>query len=476
MAQEITIGVQEPITEYPDGRHSGGGDWKIYNLMFDPLMRVDENGQPIPALATSYERIDPTTWRFHLREGVTFHNGEEFDAQDVKATWDYDLNPDNNYMNYSRVKFITEVKVVDKYTVDFITDGEPNAAFFVPFTVFFIRPDEYFAKVGLEGFQEAPVGTGPFKFVEWQRDEYILFEGFKDYWGGAPKLDTVRLVFMPEEATRMAALEAGEIDAAERIGPEQIGRLEEKGFVVQPILIGRAEEIFMGQDKTRPEPLRDKRVRQAMYYAIDVDAIVDGLSLGYARKMEGQVVGPDAVGYDPNIKAYPYDPDKAKALLAEAGYADGFDIRVPFSPRGFRSQEVFESVCAYWAQVGINCDIEIMEFSVWAQPYLKGEAEGIFSQATNYMPSLDIDYILGTLDVRYCWQAPEYLELLHEERAALDPDEREQVLWKIAEYLHDELPIIPLFQIPDIWCLSPKVHDFVEKPDSFFYLNDTYVE
>jgi peptide/nickel transport system substrate-binding protein len=287
-------------------------------LIYDSLYHRDNNMQIIPWLSTSYENPDELTWRLHLREGVKFHNGNDFKADDVKFTIERLLEEDSGW---SERNLIERAEVVDDYTVDVITK-KPYAAFMTRAVLWHMTDKEYFDQVGADGFASQPVGTGPFTFVEWVKDEQLVFEANPDYWGGAPKIETVIFRPIPETATRVAALEAGDVDIITDVPPDYVDQVPDNIAVVS---IPGTRAFFIGMNVT-VKPFDDVRVRQAMNYAVDVDTIIKSMLNGLARKLDGPVL-PEAFGYVAT-PVYNYDPDKAKALLAEAGYPDGFEMEL----------------------------------------------------------------------------------------------------------------------------------------------------
>jgi peptide/nickel transport system substrate-binding protein len=475
--QELKIAVTG-LAPTLDGFHTSFSSYQIYNLIYDPLVRVDQEGNPRAALATSWEVLEPTVWQFKLREGVTFHNGETFDAEDVKASIEYYVNPENEYRNIGHIQLIESVEVVDEYTVNIHT-SEPFAAMLAKIMVLYLWPNEYVEEVGMEGLNQRPIGTGPFKFVEWALDDHITFEGNPDYWGGAPKLDSVRYVQMPEAATRLAALEAGEMDMIEDVPPEQVQRLEGLGFNVETVLFGQAWVLWVGQMNTRTPPLESKLVRQAIAYAIDIDAIVDGITLGYARKLEGQMCGPDGFGWDPNQTAYPYDVEKARQLMADAGYADGFSVTFTYpTGRYFKGKEISEAIAAYLSEINIDVELVEMDFGAWAEPYLAGETGPLTHTAQNYMPGMDCTSSLAELlciQGRF-WCAPEMDEAYDRQAIAMDPEQRREDIAEMSALVKEEVPVVSVLQVPGIYAFAPKVHDVGVGSDHLIFLDNAFIE
>lgn len=445
----------------------------VYDLMFNKLVRVSAESKLVSDLAESWEVVEPRTWRFHLREGVKFHNGEAFDAEDVKFTIEWDMMPENNRLSrLGGVQQVEKVEVVDKYTVD-ITTKEPVGTLAAWLSRVYMLPNEYYSKVGAEAFNGTPVGTGPFQLTEWRRDELIKLAAYDGYWEGRPSLNEVEIRIIPEASSRAAALRAGEVDLIYDTFPEFVDGLKQDGFVVTSVPIGQAHLYGFGRETQRAEPLKDRRVRQAIQYAIDTDAIVEAVSQGLTRKLDGQLAPPNAVGYTPNVQSYPYDPEKARQLLAEAGYANGFTIPLKSTAgRVFKDKEATEAVVAYLAEVGITAEVEWLESSVWAERYLSNTLDqgGMWTGSWVVMPPMDVAISYNQLPCempRKFWCNERYDELYRLQDAEADPEKRAEYLAEMAQIIHDEAIIYFVYQVPYIYSYRPGVQGVV------FYENGT---
>ncbi|MFS8639316.1 MAG: ABC transporter substrate-binding protein [Symbiobacteriaceae bacterium] len=299
----------------------------VIRNIFDGLVTRTPDGKVVPEIAESWEQPDPTTYVFKLRRGVKFHNGEDLTADDVVFTFERILAEDGLDGQPSPRKGLVEplqsVEKVDDYTVR-MKLAQPSQAFLQLLVHTQIVPKDYVEEVGSAGLAEKPVGAGPFRFVSGTLDGEIVLERFEDYYGGSPELPPVgpaklrRVVFrmMPEPVTRIAALKAGEVHIIQEVPPDQVEQLQgDPGIQVKVTQGTRLYMIELNNQK-----LADPRVRQALNYAVDWDAILKELYRGHAHRVATALL-PSGFGYNPDLKPYPYDPDKARELLRQAGYA-----------------------------------------------------------------------------------------------------------------------------------------------------------
>ncbi len=472
--QKLTFGLQQIATRV-DATVGSQHAWRAEFLIYDPLVRMGADGSPVAALATSWQALDDTTWEFKLREGVKFQNGEDFDAEAVKYSIDYVLNPDNN-ISYSRnISKITDVQVIDKNTVRIITDG-PQAVLVPNLIGVMMLPPEYHADVGAEAFNKAPIGTGPYKLVEFAPDERIVLERNEDYWSDAYQLDTIEYIEMQEASTRMAALEAGEVDVVDALPIDQVARLEAAGLVAVPVTTATTVDILLETPVQREEfPfLSDQQVRQALNYAVNRQEIVDELMGGYGRPALGQFVGPDGFGYDPDFSMYEYDPAKARQMLADAGYPDGFTFTVPYPVARYPyGDDVVAVVASYLADVGVTMELEPLENAAWVEKYLAVELPTTLF-APNYDPTMDVDRILwmcsSEFPRKWVQGNPEFDALLEEERGILDAEERLPVLQAAARACAEMAPVIFTVFPPQIYAYNPDVQNIGFRSDLMFDL------
>ena len=342
----------------------------VLRLMFDSLFHRDDKMQIIPWLATSVDNPDTLTWRFHLRSGVKFSNGNDFRANDVKFTMDRLLAKDSTWSERS---FIDRVQVVDDYTVDVITKT-PYPALLTNAVLWHMTDEEYYKQAGDEGFQKSPIGTGPYRFVSWKKDEQVVVEANTGYWRGVPKIKTVIVKPIPETATRIAALESGEANIISDVTPSYAAS---PGAAAKIATIPGTRAFFIGMN-VNVAPFDDLRVRQALNYAVDVPTIIKAVLGGLARPMDNPLL-PEAFGYTAT-PVYHYDVEKAKALLAQAGYAGGFEFQVDTSPT---LKEIGEAIAGQLKQVGVVMKINVLDPAAFTARLEPGKSQAYLNSWGN---------------------------------------------------------------------------------------------
>nr|WP_250813185.1 ABC transporter substrate-binding protein [Neorhizobium tomejilense] len=440
-------------------KHSAFPTANILFQIYDGLVTQNEKGEISPALATSWSNPDPLTWRFKLREGVKFHNGEAFNAAAVKYTFDRALDPNFKAPYYSRISQIKAVNVVDDYTIDIKTDKPFPTMLLSLYEASFpalIVPPAYTAQNNGADLGAKPVGTGPYRFLEWKKDERVVLEANPDYWGGKPAINKVIFRPIKETRTRIAELKSEGVDIGVDVPPEDIASLE--GGDTKVVSVPSEFLYFLAFDTTRDTPLKDKRVRQAINYAVDVDAIQQALLNGMGTRI-ALTLPSNAFGYDPIWKPYPYDPAKAKALLAEAGYPNGFTIPLMTRKgRYMKDSEIVEATAGFLSKVGIKANIQYLEPGVWGQVSEKKGREGItFPGWSGRDPNLVWAPLLHTGEYQSYYSNPELDKLLDAGAATIDPAERKGIYDKAAAVIKDDAPHLPMVQPPLIYGLDKKL-------------------
>lgn len=442
----------------------------VGNAIVEALIRIDaKTGKGIPVLAESYERTSPTTVTVKLRQGVRFSNGEPFDADAVVHTFNVFTNVKITpaYGRYAAP--LDRAQKVDDHTV-VITLKYPYPAIDLILSQVYMLPPKYWTQIGgAEGFGRKPIGTGPFKLTEWTRDSRIVMDANPTYWGQSPK-GIKRLVWkpIPDDTVRAAGLLAGEYDIATNIPVSARDQIKkQKGLTLLSVPSFRIFTISLSNLPAHPGPLHDKRVRQALNYAIDKQAIIDNLFNGEAQRLNGQVLRSDQLGFDRGITDYPYDPAKAKAMLAEAGYAQGLTITFKFpSGRYAQDREVAEAVAGMLAQVGVKAQMVSLEAGEFLRQLSGRELQpmGYVGLAPGDDPDLQLNQYRS--DWRYSYVANAELDGLIDAGAReLASEKRAAIYRKAGKLMHDEAPVIFLYQAIDLYGVSNLVEGFQPRGD-----------
>ena len=332
----------------------------IYDRLVD---RDPKSYKPAPMLATGWKVVNDTTWEFTLRQGVKFHNGEPFNAQSVKATMDYMKDPAYKTHYLPRWKLVKEVQIVNDYTVRFITEKPwPGLIDRIAGVDFLPMPPKMLTEQGPQALIAKPTGTGPFKFIQWVRDERLVLDRNPDYWQGAPDLSRVTFRYIPEFSARLAALLAGEIDIMKDVPPHAVDLVDRSGKgKVRPTVSSRINYLALVNLKSGP--MQDLRVRKAINHAVNVDELIQQVLKGRASRMCGSL-SPINVDYTPGIECYKHDPARAQALFKEAGI-DPTKLQLTLDTPSGRyplDKDVSLAIAAQLQRLGIKVNVVVNEW------------------------------------------------------------------------------------------------------------------
>ena len=431
----------------------------IVDNIFDTLVLRDKDMKLVPGLATSWKSVNDTTWEFKLRQGVKFHNGEPFNASAVKFTIDRVLDPEAKSPTISYIRTIKKVDVVDEYTVNIVTE-KPDPLIPTRMSRYpaYVVPPGYIAKVGKDEFAKNPIGTGPYKFKEWVKDAHITLVANEEYWRGKPAIKKVVWRPIPEDSARTAALLAGEVDIIETLSVDQVKLLEKNPQIrVDQVRYGGLI-VYLGL-KTDQAPLNNKKVREALDYAIDRKNIAEKVLLGYGTAV-GSQVGPYDFGFL-KMEPRPYDPEKAKRLLAEAGFPNGFEIAMQGTRRYLKGGEVAQAVARQFEAIGVKVKLEIPEWTVYIQQVPAGKQAPIYMLAWGSTQTLDADaaiYAIYKSDEPYSTvKSPKMDDLLDKTRSTVDPVEREKLFHEIQKLAYEEVPCLTLYQQDTLYGMRSNV-------------------
>ena len=422
-----------------------------FNFVYEKLLNRDDNMKLVPELATSWKPVDDVTWEVKLREGVTFHNGEPFDAEAVKFTLDRVKDAGATQVS-GGFTTIQEVKIVDPQTVRIITK-KPDPLLPARLAQWGAQmlPPGYVQKAGPEGLAAKAVGTGPYRFVEWRKDDALVFEANPDYWGEAPKFERVVFRPIPNEFARMSALLAGEVEIAVNVPVDFSDQIKANESTYLAETQASATDVFiMGHDK----PLQDPKVRLALNLAVDRQKLSDTLFGGFARPI-AQGAAPTDFGYNPDIPPYEYDPERARKLLAEAGYPGGFEVAVQ-SADGYilGDKLVVEAVVEMLKDIGIKAEPRVLEIARRTEMLGNRSINGLLL-ANPGSTLFDADGIIWRLlhpasIAGAYWprgqEGTDFFNLMEKARYTIDEDQRRDLYYKAAEILHEDPPWLYLWQ------------------------------
>jgi peptide/nickel transport system substrate-binding protein len=475
----------DPVSLDPQLETTAPGSW-VFSQILEPLITFNQQMEIEPRLATSWEFVDDTRLRFTLRQGVTFHDGTPFNAEAVRFSWDRAFNSDPPGRWKSIAGPVSSVEVVDDYTVDIVT-AQPYGPILLTMTMPYtgiVSPTAVQA-MGAD-FSRAPVGTGPFTFVEWRANDRIVLDANPDYWRGRPALDRVVFRTVPEEGARMLSLRTGEADMVLVPAPSDLDALEaDPNFTVES---APGVGIFYLAFNLDREKVSDVRVRQAIAHAIDRELIVESILEGIGV-LARSVIGEPVFGFhDMRLQErYPYDPERAIALLGEAGYTRGADglMRdasgrqltldlLPSNGRVPKDREVAEVLQEFLRQVGIEAELHVFEWATTFTLMRGATLDYDLNSFTWFTTTADADYTMFSNYVstelppaswnRWRYANPDVDEWLKAARASLDPAEREELYARVQEQLAEDLPAIPLYGFAEVAALSANVTGYVAHP------------
>ena len=427
----------------------------VLTNIFDSLTFFNRDNEVEPGLAVSWEIIDDNTWEFRLREGVRYHDGSPLTADDVVFSIMRVAAPGSRSPSHSRYAFIEDVEVVDPTTVH-IKTFEPYPILPAVITDLFIMKEEHEDTVST-----APIGTGPFRFVSWTRDEALTLEAFDEYWRGAPEVERVVFRPIPEASTRLAELVTGGVDIITNILPHSVPSVEASG-VASVKRIQSTRYVFVGMNLEVDSPLRSREVRQALNYAVDLDGIIAGVLLGNGEPMS-QPAHAVHFGFDESISPYPYDPERARELLAQAGYPDGFKIDM-MTPTGryLNDQLAAEAIAGQLGEIGVEVSLEVMEWGTYVNAVTaERTAAPLYFLGWGSVPGLDADGIyiplLGTGQNLSYYSNPELDEVAKRARQTMDENERLRLYSEAAQITHEDAPWIFLWNQYDLYGVSDRL-------------------
>jgi peptide/nickel transport system substrate-binding protein len=442
--------------------------------IFDTLVERDTNLKLVPALAAEMPKnVAPTTWEVKLRKGVKFHNGEEFNAESVKYSLERLGQGQGKLRGASFFSPVDRVEIVDPYTVR-VHSKKPWPTFttVLGFVQGAMYPPKAYAGKDTAFITKNPIGTGPYKFVRWAKDEEIVLEAYPGYFRGEPKIKTVVFRPIPDDAVRVAALQNGEIDLAVNIPPHLASIIEKhpKIYLSSAPSIRTIQLMFYTNQMdaehkpTGPYngPTSDKRVRQAIAYAIDADEIIKGVLDGKGIRVATMLPSMH-FGYDPALKPIKADVAHAKKLLAEAGHPSGVEITLN-GPQGryVRDKEVAEAVAGQLNKAGIKTTLRTHEWVNYLNNMVYVHKAGpvwLIGWGTN---SMDAETVYGPLfkapGIFVNWYNEDFNRMVDEAQTIMDEKKRLAQYHRINKLWIEEMPAVPLYQQVDLYGVNKRLN------------------
>jgi len=425
----------------------------VLSNLFDTLVYRAADLSLQPGLATAWALVDDTTWRVTLRPGVAFHDGSAFTAADVKFSLERPLDPALGSPLSGRFAVIAGVDVIDDLTVHVRTTA-PYPLLPARLSEWFMLSQAYVEATDPAALAITPMGTGAYRFVEWVKDDRLVLTANEAYWRGAPAIRDVVFRPIPELSTRVAALQSGDVDLVTNV----------PAFRQAEVAAAAALDVrsvpstffqYVALDGTKNPVLADVRVRQAIQYATNVEEIVEFLFDGAAERIAVPLAF-GTFGLDEGIEPYAYDPERARALLAEAGYPSGirFALDAPVG-RYAQDKETAEALVGQWAQVGIQVDLNVNEWSVQLTKYRAGTEltdAHFMGWGTSTFDADDVFFgAFANQPTKNNYENLELTDLVLRARSSMDPAERERLYADAQRIVYEEVPWVVLFQQVDIY-------------------------
>ena len=460
----------------------------VVRHIFNNLVEFDDELNHIPGLATSWEvSEDGLTWTFHLRQGVTFHDGTPFDAGAVKYTLDRMMDTENPTRRTSLYEpFIDRVEVTDEFTIEIISEKPfgPMLGHMAHAAGAIISPTAH--KQSGDQFGRNPVGTGAYEFVSWTAGDRVVLERNEDYWGKKPKIRRIEFMTVPETSSRMIMLENREAHVALNIEPNDVSTLQAHPEVE---VSNRPANgwYYIGINNQKP-PNNDLRFRQALNYAVDKEMLVRVLFKGFGR-VSDSLLAPANWGYK-GIFSYPYDPEKAKALLREVGIPEGFTVKL-WAPSGRYTAvvPVCEAITGYLRDIGLNVDFQTFEWGTYIDVIsdpLEETGREMFYIA--HAPSTgDADWGIRPMyyskewpesgkpgNNRYFYANPKVDRLIEQGMVTADQAQRKNVYGDLQRTLVEDAPVIMLYEPHQIIAYSRGLNNLTISPLGLVFAHEAY--
>jgi peptide/nickel transport system substrate-binding protein len=444
----------------------------VWGSIMEPLIDADYGKRGYRGVLAESWQMKGTRLQFNLRKGVRFHDGALLTSRDVLASFKRILT-DKQSLQAPNLQNIGEMDAPDEHTVVLtLKKADANALEDINSRV--IMKQSVAEKMGEA--DNKPVGTGPFKFTSWERSGQFVLRRNDAYWGKAPRIDEVIYKSIQEDAARIAALEAGQVDLISNVPPHEVARLKANPRLRVQQVQG-LRPIFLILSPAY-KPMDNPKVRRAITHAIDRERIIKHILEGYAYPLNG-LLSPQVFGYDPSAKAYPYDPEKAKQMLNEAGFPNGVEIDY-YSPTGRypKDREVAQVIVEQLSKVGIKANLKTPEWSIFNTDYKNGKYQfyltgrGSLTDADTLFQQY---FRTGATRRTLGYSNPKLDELLDQEQLTFDVKKREKLLWEAHRIILEDAPAIPLWNAIDIYAYRADLV-WTAPPDEKVQLKEAYLK
>ncbi len=472
--ERITIynsSVTDTLNPY---NHSSSPIYGMWQHIFEPLVEVAYNPVGYKGILARSWELKGNRWVFHLRQGVRFHDESPFTAKDVIFTVNR-IRTDRNSLQGDNFKDVVGMQAPDDHTVVFVLK-QPNAVFLDRVQNRFMVSRVAAEKYGDQVDQRA-IGTGPYKFVSFQRGGDLVMTRNDNYWGAKPEIKEVIVRRVTEAAARVAALEAGQADVINNLPVHDLPRLERNSR----LRLEKVEGLRMFFLALNPayKPFDNKLVRQAVNYSVDANAIVKNIFEGSGFVLNGPL-GPHVIGYDPSHKRYPYDPKKARELLAKAGYPGGVEVKLYFSAGRYpQDREVCQVVGAQMEKGGFKVELVNQEWAVfWGTSGVNGGKLPFYYIGRGSLVDADTlydQYFRTGTTKRVSYSNPEFDKLIEEEQKSANPKKRVALLQQAGKILMEEVPFVPLYNLADLYGVASNVV-WKARPDEKIWVWDMRIK
>lgn len=426
----------------------------VYSQVFDNLVWFTNDLKPDPKLAASWRNIDPLTWEIKLRANVKFSNGEAMNAESVVESFKYLSRPEavsrSNLANWESVTRVDDTTVNVKTKV-------PDPRILTAMIWLYILPTTVL-RGDATALGAQPIGTGPFKLVEWIKGDRVVLQANENYWRGKPKIDKVTIKAVPEASARVAALQAGQADIVVNVPPESVDLVNRSANskVLAATALRNVTIVF----DSRTPPFNDVRVRQALNYAVDKESLIKNV-LGGRGEIQASTTHALTANHNEALKPYPYDPQKAKELLAQAGFPNGFEIEFHHpTGRWIKDVEVTQAVAGMLEKVGVRSKLSTGEYGNFFTTWSKGEFKGMTMIGTLNLvePDQVVQLFLYSKGTWPHYSKDPKLDAMYlEELQTMDPAKRSKMLKDMEAYIRDQAPWLFLYFQSDIYGVNKKL-------------------